>query len=111
MRSHPHAVAPAAKPQFAFEAGGRLNVDTLAAEGLKAHLAVDLGQREAAYLPPQLQLMPKIYELEGMLAVDATVDGPLTDPMTTAVRLDVRLRRSRPPLRRYPISGAPWTSW
>lgn len=86
-----HLLVPA-KPCFNFEANGRVNVDTMLAEGLKAKFTMDLSQRESAALPPQVQLIQKVYELEGMLDVDiAGPSIPLTDPTAAAIRVDVKL--------------------
>jgi len=80
-----------AKPHFNVDASGRVNVDELTADGLKISMLTDLGQRDAAYLPPQLQQLQKTHDLEGLLSLDVSGSVPFTDPTRGALRVDVKL--------------------
>ncbi len=83
----PHA------PDFNLDLAGRMNINTLAVDGMKLTFATDLGKKNPTYLPPQLQQVLAQYQVQGVLSVEGVGSVPLTDPMAADLTADVRIEQ------------------
>jgi hypothetical protein len=64
-------------PEFDLAIDGTLNVDTLEADLAKLELTLDLQEKNAHYLPPDLQRILKAHEVSGLLRASASGQMPL----------------------------------
>lgn len=67
------------KPAFEVSLSGQLNVDTFTLSPAKVEMTVDLQERNAHFLPPEIQNVLKAYEVTGLLRVSTAGSLPILD--------------------------------
>ena len=74
------------KPALELALEGSVDIDTLIAQLAKLELTVDLQEKNAHYLPPELQKLLKTFEVTGQLRVTAAGTVPLADWRACSLR-------------------------
>jgi hypothetical protein len=83
------------KPAFDLAVQGQMDIDTLTLELAKLELTLDLQEKNAHFLPPELQKLLQTFEITGLLRVTAAGSLPLADWRQLALRSTGELTAAR----------------